>query len=209
MGYAETEVVKQTSGVSPNDLSNVSNSTELDSLIANLNDRAKSRIDEYCGRDFEEYSGETVKVDGNGREELSLRRHAAGEGLFQPILSLSEVKLGDKTLDASDYRIKTQPNSLPDRNAGIIERKRNARWPEGWENIEVTLDWGFTDPPDEVKSIAENMITEALLNAAQSSKSSGAESVSMDGYSVTFGNKMQLNEEQKERLKPFRRLAKA
>jgi hypothetical protein len=208
MGYADPDVVKQTSGITANDLSNVSRATELDTLITALNDRAKSRIDEFCGRDFESHLGETVKVDGNGRTELSLRRHAAGEGLYQPIISLTSVKLHNSTLDASDYRIKPQPNSLPNRNAGIIERK-HARWPEGWENIEVTLDWGFSSPPDEVKSVAESMVKEALLDAAQADKSSGAESVSMDGYSVSFSNRIQLSDEEKGRLKPFRRLAKA
>lgn len=208
MTYADPQTVKQLSGISPSDIENVANSTELDNLISRLNDRVKSRIDEYCGRDFEFHGSETVKVDGNGRTELSLRRHAAGDGLYQPIVNLSSVSVGGSTLDASDYRIKPQPNSLPNRNAGIIERK-HARWPEGWENIEVTLDWGYQSPPEEIKSVAESMVKEALLDAAQASKSSGAESISMDGYSVSFSERIGLSENQKERLAPFRRLAKA
>lgn len=205
MTYADAATVKELSGVSANDLNNIANSSELDSLISKLNDRAKSVIDEYCQRDFGEHAGETVKVDGNGRTELSLPQQAAGDGLYYPIINLSSVKLNGSSLDASDYRIKPQPNALSNRNAGVIERK-HARWPKGWENIEVTLDWGYSSPPEEVKSIAESLIVDQLLNAAQASKSSGAESVSMDGYSVSFSQRMRLNEEHQQRLNNFRRV---
>lgn len=205
MTYADADMVKERSGVSANDLNNVQNSSELDNLISRLNDRAQSLIDEYCQRDFEQHSGETVKVDGNGRTELSLPQQAAADGLFYPIINLTEVKLNGNALGASDYRIKPQPNALSDRNAGIIERK-HARWPEGWENIEVTLDWGYSSPPPEVKSIAESLIVDQLLNAVQDSKSSGADSVSMDGYSVTFSQRMRLDDQHKEQLGRFRRV---
>jgi hypothetical protein len=205
MTYADPQTVKELSGISASDLGNVSSSTELDNLISRLNDRAKSLIDEHCQRDFELYSGETVKVDGNGRTELSLPQYAAGDGLYYPIIELADVSLNGSSLDASDYRIKPQPNALPDRNAGIIERKR-ARWPNGWENIEVTLDWGYSTPPDEVKSIAETLIVDQLLDAAQADKGSGADSISMDGFSVSFSERMRLNEEHKQRLGRFRRV---
>jgi hypothetical protein len=205
MSYADSQTVKERSGVSANDLNNVQNSSELDNLISRLNDRAKSLIDEYCQRDFEEYTGETVKVDGNGRSELSLPQYAAGDGLYYPIISISSVSLNGNALDASDYRIKPQPNALSNRNAGVIERK-NARWPEGWENIEVTLDWGYQSPPDEIKSVAESLIVDQLLNSVQDSKSSGADSVSMDGYSVSFSQRMRLDDQHKEQLGRFRRV---
>jgi len=205
MTYADPDTVKELSGVSANDLTNVQNASALDTLISKLNDRAKSLIDEYCQRDFEHHPGETTKVDGSGRSELSLPRYSASDGLFYPIINLSSVSLNGNALDSSDYRIKQQPNSLGSRNAGIIER-RNARWPEGWENIEVTVDWGYQNPPDEVKAIAESLIVDALLDAAQASKSSGADSISMDGYSVSFSNRMQLDDEHRTRLNQFRRI---
>ena len=205
MSYADSATVKELSGIAANDLDNVQNSSALDTLISKLNDRAKSAIDEYCQRDFEHHPGETVKVDGSGRTDLSLPRQSAGDGLYYPILSLTSVKLNGSALDSDGYRIKQQPNSKKNRNAGIIERKY-ARWPKGWENIEVTLDWGYPNPPDEVKSIAEQLIIDQLLNAAQASKSSGAESISMDGYSGTFGKRMRLSEEHQERLRHFRRI---
>jgi hypothetical protein len=205
MTYADPETVKELSGITASDLGNVANSSELDSLISNLNDRAKSLIDEYCQRDFEEHAGETVKVDGNGRNELSLPQYAAGDGLYYPIINLSSVSLNGNSLDASDYRIKPQPNALSNRNAGVIERK-NARWPEGWENIEVTLDWGYQSPPGEIKSIAETLIVDQLLDAAQAEQGSGATSISMDGFSVSFSERMRLNEEHKQRLGRFRRV---
>jgi len=205
MSYGDSTVIKQRSGIEASDIGNVSNSSELDTLISNLNDRAKSLIDEHCQRDFDEHTGETVKADGNGRNELSLPQYAAGDGLYYPIINLSSVSLNGNALDASDYRIKPQPNALSNRNAGVIERK-NARWPEGWENIEVTLDWGYSNPPEEVKSIAESLVVDQLLDAAQAEQGSGATSISMDGFSVSFSGRMTLNEEQKQRLGRFRRV---
>lgn len=205
MSYGDSTVIKQRSGIEASDIGNVSNSSELDTLISNLNDRAKSLIDEHCQRDFDEHTGETVKADGNGRNELSLPQYAAGDGLYYPIINLSSVSLNGNPLDASDYRIKPQPNALSNRNAGVIERKR-AIWPEGWENIEVTLDWGYQSPPEEVKSIAESLVVDQLLDAAQAEQGSGATSISMDGFSVSFSERMTLNEEQKQRLGRFRRV---
>jgi hypothetical protein len=205
MSYGETTVIEQRSGIEASDLGNVSDSSELKTLISNLNDRAKSLIDEYCQRDFEEHLGETTTVDGNGRRELSLPQYASGDGLFYPIISLASVSLNGNALDASDYRIKPQPNALSNRNAGVIERK-NARWPRGWENIEVTLDWGYESPPEEVKSIAESLVVSQLLDAAQAEKGSGASSISMDGFSVSFSERMRLNDEHKQRLSRFRRV---
>lgn len=205
MTYADAQTVKELSGISAGDLDNVANTTELDALITKLNERAKSRIDEYCQRDFGEHLAETVAIDGNGRTELSVPQRAAADGLFYPITTLTEVKLSNSVLDADDYRLKPQSNALADRNAGIIERK-HAVWPRGWENIEVTFDWGFASPPGEIKAVAESMITDTLLSAVQDGKSSGAESVSMDGYSVSFGSRMRLSEEHKDRLSRFRRI---
>lgn len=208
MAYGDPTVIKQTSGISANDLGNVSNASELDTLISNLNDRAKSLIDEYTGRDFEYHQNETATLDGNGRREISLRRNATENGLFFPIISIAEVRQNGSALASDNYRIKPQPNSLPNRNAGILERRR-AIWPEGWENIEIDLDWGFQSPPEEVKSITESLVVDQLLNAAQAEKSNGAESVSMDGFSVSFSKRMRLNEEHRARLQPFKIIAKA
>jgi len=205
MTYADSDVVKQRSGVAASDIANVSSTSEFNDLIDSLNDRAKSLIDEHCQRDFEEHADETTKVDGNGRRELSLPQYASGDGLYYPIISISSLKLNDNAVDASDYRIKPQANALNNRNAGIIERKAG-RWPEGWENIEVTLTWGYSNPPPEIKSIAEQLIIDQLLNASQNDSSDGAESISMDGFSVSFSKRMRLSDEHKERLKRFRRV---
>lgn len=205
MTYADAQTVKELSGVGPNELNNITTQAELDSLITRLNERAKSAIDEYCQRDFDYHPGVTIKVDGNGRQELSLPQFAAADGLFYPIVNLTSVSINGDALDSSDYRIKRQPNALNERNAGIIERKW-ARWPKGWENIEVTLDWGYETPPEEVKSIAESLIIDQLLNAAGASHGSGAESISMDGFSVTFGKRIRLTEDHKARLRQVRRV---
>lgn len=205
MTYADSDVVKELSGVSANDLPNVQNDSALDSLITKLNDRAKSLIDEYCQRDFDEHTGATTTLDGNGKSEISLPRHANGDGLYYPIIEITDLKQNDSSLSADKYRIKQTPNSRGDRNPGIIE-KRYGLWPEGWENIEVTLTWGYASPPEEIKSIAEQLIIDQLNNAVQDSKADGAQSISMDGFSVSFDTSMRLKDDNKDRLDNFKRV---
>lgn len=197
--YGDSSVIKQRSGVTSSDLANVANSAELDTLITNLNERASSMIEEYCGRDFEHHTNEIIEKDGNGRHRIRLPVH--------PITSINSIKKGGTALDAGDYRIKPPENPLgtsEGRNAGIIELNLKVFHQTGkWDQYEFDVDWGFQAVPDTVADVAEDLVVQALLNASQNESLKGVQSVSMDGFSVTLANRMSLNEEHKERLADF------
>lgn len=209
--YADTTRVRERSGVAPSDLDLEDRDTDadvdeddLDILIGELNELASETIDDYCQRDFEQHTAYTETLDGNGRQSIRLTGY--------PVISVDTVKVGDSALDASDFRVKEDSPAWVGENAGILERK-GARFPDGWENVEVTYDWGYATPPGSVRNVAEELVVDALRAAVANKKGAkgGAQSYSMDGFSVSFSESLsktvgQLNESQKEQLKAHRRV---
>lgn len=210
--YADPTIIKETSGVSPSDLplepgDGESEEERFDALLSELNERASSLIDGFCQRDFALHENETVVLDGNRRRTIRLSQANPAEGSdsgpFYPVVSINRIELGGSELNSDQYRVNRNASGS---NSGILER-RAGRWPSGWENIEVTLDWGFEEPPGEIRSVAEDLVTDALLSAKQNETYSGANSISMDGFSVSFPER--VPEEYEERLKKHRRIVTA
>lgn len=207
--YGDPTLIEQKAGVDPNDIENVANQTDLDALILDLNERASEAAERFTNRDFEDHPSETVAIDGNGR--LNDSGHGQIKLPGQPVRSISEIKVNDTVLDASDYRLKDTGAYDGDTpaNAGIVVRK-NHPFPEGWENIEITFTWGYSSPPGGVQSVVEDLVVDALRSASRNETAEAAESVSMDGFSVSyFTGAIENKEMHRERLKPYRRLALA
>lgn len=204
--YGDPTVIKQRAGVDPNDLHDVQNTTDLDALIVDLNQRASEGVERWCNRDFEDHPSVTETIDGNGRLNEDGNGSISLPG--SPVRSVSTVKVDGNTIDSSEYRIK-ESKSYEGVNAGILERK-NAPWPEGWENIEITFTYGFTDPPAGVRSVVEDLVIDSLRAASRNESAESAESVSMDGFSVTyFTGRLDREAEHKDRLQKYKRLALA
>lgn len=212
MPYADTTRVKERSSVGPKDLALTDRSDsdttvdedDLDELIGELAAQAKETIDSYCQRDFEHHTGYTETLDGNDRQSIRLTGY--------PVISVTSVKVGDSTLDSADYRVRKDSPAWAGENAGILERK-GAVWPSGWDNVEVTYEWGYTSPPGSVAQVAEELVVDALRAAVANEKGAkgGATSISMDGFSVSFSESLtklvgQLTPEQKAQLDAHRRV---
>jgi hypothetical protein len=198
--YADPTVVKQTTGITPDDLSNVADATELDALLLDLNKRVSEAIERYTDRTFEDHPNVTDSFDGNDR------LNDDGNGVLRlpntPVRSISEVEVTGTVLDPADYRL-AKPG------VGLIERK-NAVFPRGWENVTVTYTWGYASPPGGVKRVAEDLIADALRAAHRDDDAGPAESVSIDGFSTSYFTSELENEQQhKNRLKKYRRIALA
>ena len=201
--YGDATIIKQRSGIAPDDLSNVADQTELDALIQNLNERGSDAIERWCSRDFEHHTNDTAVLDGNGRLDEDGHGRIRLEG--RPILSISEIRINGTSLPSDEYRI-VPLTGKPETNVGVIQRKHDP-WPEGWENIEVDYDWGYQSPPSGVRAVAEDLVIDAL-RAAQRNNSGGAVvSESMDGFSVRyFEGSVERTQEHKDRLQPYRRV---
>lgn len=201
--YADATTVKQRSGVDAGDLGLTD--SEFDALIADLNSQASESIEDYCQRDFEQHVDDTAELDGNGRDAIRLPGY--------PVTSIASVQVGENnptTLDSSDYRVRDDP-AFSGENGGVLER-RQAVWPRGWENVQVTYTWGYSSPPGAVERVADDLVIEAVQAAAKDAKGKGATSLSLDGFSVSFpegGLRMDLDESQRATLDDHKRVVVA
>lgn len=202
--YGDPTVIKQRSGIAPSDLSNVADQTELDALIQDLNERASDAIERWCNRDFEHHQGVTEVHEGD--DDLDEDGHGRLRLRGWPIISISEIKVDGEVLDASNYRV-VELDGQPSKNVGVVQRK-HAPWPDIWEGIEVTYDWGYQTPPSGVKAVAEDLVVDVLREAQRNDSSGAAVSESMDGFSVSyFESSIERDQQHKDRLQPYRRLS--
>ena len=197
--YGTIHAVKYETGIEPGDLiievpeeSDASTDEEkLDFLIEELLDDATSFIDRFCNRDFAHHENDAVQIDGNGRNTLRLPRQ-------WPIIEIHSIEIGGSEIPEDSYRVKPG-RDLAEWNSGLIER-RNSYWPQGWENIEIVLDWGFEEPPLEIDDIAEGLAAGAILDFLHNQNADGVASISMDGYSVSFNEGGERLDDDRERI---------
>lgn len=216
MSYSTLEDLKRFTQVEPNDLS-ISDSDDpqgtgdssWDLLLEDLQTQAKDRIDSYCfGQapiqgDFLLHESETIHLDGEGQPVLNLP---------SPVRSVSTVKVDDETLtEGEDYEFKQfgslirtgQSSVRPDYYGGGgppgLESDRQRVWPTGFNNVEVTLSFGWDDPggtaptrPEDVIQ-AEMMIVDHTLQGMLSKRESTV--VQVDEFSVEVNLPVAFNRE--------------
>jgi len=141
-------------------------------FLENIQTRMKSRIDEYCGRDFEDHAGDTVTLHGgaNGKRILSLA-DAAGD----PIRSVSEVRVDGEVVPSDQYvvedgqLIRTEPPEVDaiDALARAGRTRHRPEWSEGYGNIAVDLDWGYQSPPGDVVEAELKLVAHTITGLSQ------------------------------------------
>jgi len=202
--YGTTSVIKDKWGGTYDDIG-LSTSSDLDTLIDAINEEASDLVDRYCRRDFAYHSGVTEHYDGTGRKTFATQGY--------PIVDISGLTYNNNELSGAgeDYRIKKATTIGSDSvsgatpsNAGILEKYAGV-WREGWENIEITYTYGFENPPPQIRGLVEDMVVNVLQRIQQSYESEGVQSVSMDGFSVSYEQKPYLKDEHKDVLDSYRR----
>lgn len=225
MSYSTLDDLKRFTQVEPNDLS-ISDSDDpqgtgdssWDLLLQDLQDKAQDRIDSYCfgqspiQRDFLLHESETIHLDGEGQPVLNLPA---------PVRSVSTVKVDDETLtEGEDYEYKrfgslirtgqesVRPGTYGGGGPPGLESKSQRVWPAGFNNVEVTLSFGWddvggTDPtrPEDI-IMAEEMIVDHTLQGMLSKRESTV--VQVDEMSVTVNIPVAFNREIKEILAPYK-----
>lgn len=207
--YADPDTVRARSGVEPDDITAIKNADDPDTafneLLGELNERASDAINRVTGRDFVFHEGDTFVGDGSGRRTMRLPGY--------PIVELEQVTVRDKQLEDDEVRIKPATDGFAGsadapENAGVIERRLGV-FPDAWNGVEVTYSWGYQEPPRAVVDVAEELVIEALQAAAHADNASGADSYSMDGFSISFSEPLSMrpSEEQRAALQPFERVS--
>jgi len=186
------ERVRIKSGIMHEDL-NLETSVELDQFIEQLLEQATSIVKGYCRREFQERST-TEKLDGTGRSTIMVNA---------PIIEITEIKQGNTVVDPDQYRI--QRSDQQGINAGIIEHR--TVWARGWNNIEITYSHGFQEVPRDVVSVVEGIVVDHLVKALKEFKQSGADSITMDGFTSTFNKREVLDQDRMHILDRYKPLA--
>jgi len=181
---------------------------ELRDFITTNLEEASSEIDRYCNRTFGLVEGETESRFGNDSATIQLEH-----GPIQTINSVEES--GETLTQGTDFEIKDR-ESFSGENSGILRRLEDGEAPyaERWREYarySFDYDWGYVDGewPAVLDNVANEMVINRLNEAAAERAASGTESISMDGYSVSYAvvdaaQKGEIAQAQLERLKSLR-----
>lgn len=217
--YATKEEIKKYTQVDNGDLgvSDSSSPSDWDNLLDALLDRASSRVDTITQRDFAHHQAETLLLDGLGKRVLKLPH---------PVISVSTVKEDGTTLTEGrdeDYvwqlggsliamshpgqqvvRTRTIGSGTPPTGFGPDTTRAGGRkpvWQNDYQNVEVTLDYGYSSPPEDVVDAVLHLVDHTLVGMVQKRQ---APIVQTDNFEVSANIPESLNREVKEMLAPYR-----
>ncbi len=150
---------------------------ELLAQITALLGPTKSAIDSAAGRDFLLHADETVVIDGTGTRVLLL----APLGLT-PVVEIAKVSVSGTELDESEWLF------YPEEGAIVLAAgsRLGRRFPEGAQNVELTLDWGYEVTPADIVT-AQAKLAAAELLATMTGDEGGVEAVTLGDYAVRYG----------------------
>ena len=142
-------------------------------FLEKIQARMKTRIDEYCGRDFEDHAGDTVTLSGgaNGKRILDLVGPAG-----EPVRSVTEVRVDGEVIPADKYHVEDGQlirTEQPSQDAvDLLAQDSDApdsrpEWDTGYGNIEVDLDWGHQTPPEDIVEAELKLVAHTVAGLAQ------------------------------------------
>ncbi|MBD3292292.1 MAG: hypothetical protein GF393_05170 [Armatimonadia bacterium] len=137
----------------------------------------RSAIEAAAGRDFFLHADETVVLDGSGTRVLLL----APLGLT-PVVAVDAVSVDGRELDECEWLF------YPDEAAIVLAASSSLGryFPEGSQNVEITLDWGYEVTPGDVVSAQAKLAASEML-ARHTGEQGGVEAVSLGDYTVRYG----------------------
>ncbi|MFW6156202.1 MAG: hypothetical protein ACOC7J_02690 [Armatimonadota bacterium] len=137
----------------------------------------KAAIDAAAGRDFMLHADETVLVDGSGTRVLLL----APLGLT-PVVNVDSVRVDGRELTTGEWLF------YPDEAAIVLaaSNRIGRHYPEGSQNVEIRLDWGYEATPSDIAAAQAKLIAAELL-ARYAGERGGVEAVSLGDYMVRYG----------------------
>jgi len=169
--------------------------------LATLLPITRRAVETAAGRDFTWHAADTVLLDGTGTDRVSLQ----GAGTL-PLGAVRELRVEARLVAESDYVVYPQ-GEIRLKPGGAL----GGRFPRGAQNVAVTLDWGYPQPPPEV-GLAQAKLTAAELLAEAAGETVATESVSLGDYAVRYagggkyaGAIRRLVVEATEALRVFRR----
>jgi hypothetical protein len=140
----------------------------------------KAMVESGAGRDFHWHVDETLALDGSGTDRLQLYGVAAGAEEPAPPLFAKALRVAGRTIASGQYRVYAATGLVRLQPTGTL-----ARFPEGLQNVEVDLDWGFEQTPGDVR-LAQAKLTAAELLAELGGEGGGVRETRIGDYAVRY-----------------------
>lgn len=158
------------------DLSRLGDEEAIRERVTGLMGAAKAGLDTAAGRDFAFHADDEVAVDGQGKSSLVL----SSQGI-SPVQAVTRV-VADGVEVAEDEYVSYGAE-------GTIRLKSDSAlggtFPVGNQNVSVTLDWGYPQPPADI-ALAQAKLIAAEVLAAAAGENGSVESMRLGDYSVSY-----------------------
>ena len=174
------------------DASAIIASKSLSTQVTALLSFSKLRLDNACGRDFDAHTGTVARLSGRGSNVLVLDHY--------PVITLTKIEECSGAGSAETYATVASTLYRVDYTNGIVYfianlnresayQQKAQTFASGDLNYQVTLDWGYATPPDDVKMAQAHMVRSMILSRIASADKSGEGSVQriqVGTWSATF-----------------------
>jgi hypothetical protein len=158
------------------DLSPLGEAEVVAARVQQLLPITKQTLDSAVGHDFLWHSGETVVLDGNGRNRISLLETGRA-----PLVAVTGLVVNGRAIAPEGYVVYPQRAEVQLRPGGVL----GGRFPTGQQNVVLTVDRGYPQVPAEA-TLAQAKLTAAQILAEAAGEKISAAEVRIGDYAVRY-----------------------
>lgn len=111
---------------------------------------ANSHIDNYCERDFEDHPGVTLTVSTADGESAIY--------VASPIRDVTSVRVDGSVIESDNWHAK---------ESGMLVRTDGRPWSRDYATVEVTGDFGYQTPPQDIQLAEKKLVDHTLVGMSQ------------------------------------------
>ncbi|MCK5161772.1 MAG: hypothetical protein KAQ99_09390 [Candidatus Aureabacteria bacterium] len=144
--------------------------------------RASRKIDAFCNRDFIEHTDYIEYHNGEGRYSQYSETYTHNSIVLEniPVIQVTEV------VDNSVVLVEGTDYELFEKDAMILLTPDMKYFVKKIKGVKITYDWGYAAVPDVIKDVCCWLVVQALGKQLKFSEAGVAQSVSVEGHSVTL-----------------------
>ena len=158
------------------DLSALGTAEEVAGRIRALLGPTRAGIDGAAGRDFLFHPRDQRSVDGTGSDRISLAQLGVS-----PVVRVESLSVDGQEIPQTEYAWYSQEGTLRLKPGGRL----SGRFPAGVQNVTLVLDWGYFQPPVDIRVAQAKLVGAELLAAAAGDRGS-VESLRLGDYAISY-----------------------
>ncbi|MCK5160381.1 MAG: hypothetical protein KAQ99_02285 [Candidatus Aureabacteria bacterium] len=180
---------------------NVEFANPADPTIALFLTRASRKIDAYCNRDFLEHTDYIEYHNGKGRYSAYSEDYLHNSVVLEniPVIQVTEV------VDNSNVLVEGTDYEVFENKALILLTPESRYFIKKIKGVKITYDWGYATVPDGIADICTWMVAQALGKQLKFSEAGVAQSVSIEGHTVSLPEIREIPADMLELLGRFAR----